>query len=116
MKVKSMIRALFGAYFFTILLLLLLAFLLFRFDLSEKLVGTGISAVYILSCFLGGFLAGKRLKQKKFFWGAALGMIYFILLIAISCVIEHSLPESPVRTVAVFFTCLVSGTLGGMLS
>lgn len=116
MKVKSMVRALFGAYFFTMLLLLLLAFLLFRFDLSENLVGAGISVVYILSCFLGGFLAGKRLKQKKFFWGACLGIIYFILLIGISCVIEHSLPGNPMKAIAVFFTCLVSGTLGGMLS
>ena len=36
---------------------LLLAFLLFQFDLGEKPVSAGIVAVYILSCFSGGFMS-----------------------------------------------------------
>ena len=38
MKGKSLLKALTGAYFLTLILLAVVAFLLFRFDLGEKTV------------------------------------------------------------------------------
>ena len=63
MKVKGMLRGLLLAYGLTGIMLLLLAFLLFRFDLKENMVSMGIVLVYILSCFLGGILAGLLSKN-----------------------------------------------------
>ena len=51
MKVKVILKSLLFSYAVTGAFLLLLAFLLFQFDLGEKPVSAGIVAVYILSCF-----------------------------------------------------------------
>jgi len=63
MKVKVILKSLLFSYAVTGAFLLLLAFLLFQFDLGEKPVSAGIVAVYILSCFSGGFMSGKILRK-----------------------------------------------------
>ena len=63
MKVRAILRSLLFSYAVTGIFLLLLAFLLFQFDLGEKPVSAGIVAVYILSCLLGGFMAGKIIRK-----------------------------------------------------
>ena len=57
-----MIKALLASYIVTGLLLLVLALLLYKLRLSESAVNVGIIAVYVVSCFLGGFLEGKMMK------------------------------------------------------
>lgn len=52
-------KALLVSYLVTGLLLLLIAGLLYRFQLDEGKVQIGIILTYILSCFTGGFLAGR---------------------------------------------------------
>lgn len=61
-------KALLASYLLTGGLLLLLAGLLYRFRLDEGKVQIGIILIYILSCFAGGFLAGKMMKNRKFLW------------------------------------------------
>ena len=72
------------------LMLLGLSFGLYKFDLSEKTVRIGILAVYIISTFAGGFAMGKMGKTRKFLRGFMLGMLYFLLLLAISAGIYRS--------------------------
>ena len=65
--ILRMIKALLTAYVLTGGLLLLLALLLYRFQLSRSGVNVGIIAIYILSCFLGGFLEGKMMGTSSNF-------------------------------------------------
>ena len=71
-----LMKSLLASYVLTALLLFLLAFLLYKFDLGESKVNLGITVIYILSCFLGGFLVGKGAGTRKFLWGMVLGAIY----------------------------------------
>ena len=116
MKGKSLLKALTGAYFLTLILLAVVAFLLFRFDLGEKTVGACITAVYILSCFFGGYLVGRRVRQRKFFWGAAAGISYFLLLTDVSCIIERGIAINFLQMIFSLLFCTVGGMLGGMLA
>lgn len=116
MQTKSILKALLSSYGITTALLLLLAFLLFKFDLGENMVGAGITAVYILSCFIGGFVMGKNTKRQKYLWGALLGIIYFLLLIGVSLLVERGMAMSAGRIVTTLALCLGGGMLGGMLS
>ena len=93
-----------------------LAFLLFQFDLGEKPVSAGIVAVYILSCFSGGFMSGKILRKDKYLWGILVGAFYYLLLITVSFVVQGKWEMSLVHAVTTFFMCLGGGALGGMLS
>lgn len=79
-----LLKALLAAYIVTGLLLLLLALLLYKLRLSEAVINLGITAIYLLACFLTGFLLGKMMKTRKYLWGAAGGLLYFALLALIS--------------------------------
>ena len=60
-------KALLAAYVVTGLLLLLIAGLLYRFQLDEGKVQIGIIVTYILSCFVGGFFVGRAAGAFVFF-------------------------------------------------
>lgn len=114
--ILRMIKALLTAYVLTGGLLLLLALLLYRFQLSRSGVNVGIIAIYILSCFLGGFLEGKMMGTQKFIWGAAAGFLYFILLTLISFAVNRGFDGTSSNFVTTLILCIAGGTLGGMLS
>lgn len=103
-----------SSYVLTGVLLLLLAFLLYQFQWSEKAVKIGIVCIYLLSTFLAGFLAGKKAKNKKFLWGLFMGIGYYGILAIMSMLLKS--PGSGMEIVTTFLLCAGGGTLGGMLS
>ena len=104
------------SYLLTAGLLLFLALMLYRFGLSEKVVSICIIVIYIAVTFLAGFIAGKRAGEKKFLWGLAMGCIYFLILTAVSILVNRRMEDSISSIVTVFLLCGGSGMLGGMLS
>ena len=88
MKVRVVLKSLLFAYALTGVALLLLAFLLFTFDLGETAVDAGIIVVYVLACFMGGFMAGRIMRRDKYLWGVATGLTYYVLLLAVSFAVK----------------------------
>ena len=111
-----MIKALLASYIVTGLLLLVLALLLYKLRLSESAVNVGIIAVYVVSCFLGGFLEGKMMKTRKFLWGSVCGLLYFTILAVISLAVNQSFSGGSSHFVTTLALFLAGGTLGGMVS
>ena len=72
------------AYLVTGLLLLLLAFLAYKANLSEQGSRIGILVIYVLSSFVTGFITGKKSKKRKFLFGAMMGICYFVVLLLLS--------------------------------
>ena len=105
MKVRAILKSLLFAYALTGVALLLLALVLFAFDLGETAVDAGIIIIYVLACFMGGFMAGKIVRKDKYLWGVITGLAYYVLL-----------DMSAAHAVTTFFMCTGGGTLGGMLS
>lgn len=110
-----MLKALLASYIVTCILLLLLSFLLYKFDLSEQKVQIGIIIVYIISTFAGGFLIGKLTKVRRFVWGLILGVLYFFLLLLISVGVYRTV-QGGADTAVAFALCAAGGMLGGMVS
>ena len=113
--VLALAKCLLGAYIATLLLLCLLAFLLYKLHLTEGMVSIAISAIYVATTFMAGLLAGKRMQTRKFFWGALIGAVYFIVLATVSVLVktpETSLGNSFWTTLVL---CVAGGTLGGMI-
>ena len=115
-SILRILKALVTAYVLTGVLLLLLAFLLYQFQLSRSAVNIGILAVYILSCFVSGFLEGKIMGTRKFLWGAVVGFLYFALLTLMSLAVNHGFDSTSSNFVTTLILCTAGGTLGGMLS
>lgn len=110
------LQCLFLGYFLTVLLLFLLAFLLYRMQLSEKAVSAGIMMIYLAASFLSGFMAGRKAGSRKFLWGLVQGILYFVVLLVVTLITKHAVSGLG-RDLAVTFTmCAGAGMLGGMLS
>ncbi|MCI8926514.1 MAG: TIGR04086 family membrane protein [Lachnospiraceae bacterium] len=115
-RLTFILKCLLLSYLLTTGLLLLLALLLYRFELTEKVVSVCIIGIYILVTFLAGFLAGKREGSRKFLWGLLLGGLYFLILIVISLTVNQGMSEVGGNFFTVLILCCGSGMLGGMLS
>ncbi|MCI9097338.1 MAG: TIGR04086 family membrane protein [Lachnospiraceae bacterium] len=115
-RLTFILKCLLLSYLLTTGLLLLLALLLYRFELTEKVVSVCIIGIYILVTFLAGFLAGKREGSRKFLWGLLLGGLYFLILIVISLSVNQGMGEVGGNFFTVLILCCGSGMLGGMLS
>ena len=109
-------KCLLFSYVLTAGLLLLLALLLYRFFLQEKIVNIGIIVIYIAVTFLAGLLAGKRAGSRKFLWGLCMGTLYFAVLALVSLAVNRSIADVATNFVTVFCLCAGSGMLGGMLA
>ncbi|WP_440321532.1 TIGR04086 family membrane protein [Laedolimicola sp.] len=110
-----LLKALLAAYIATGGLLLLLALLLYKLRLSESVINLSITAIYLIACFLAGFLMGKMMKTRKYLWGAAGGLLYFTLLALISLAARQGSAEAS-SFITTLLLCTAGGTLGGMLS
>lgn len=115
-KVIVITRNLLISYIVTGILLLLLAFLMLKLDVSNTILSGGIVLTYILSTFIGGFLLGKSAEQKRFLWGLVMGALYFVVLVLISILSNSIVDLEGSRLLSVMMICLFSGMLGGMVS
>ena len=84
MKGKAILRSLLLAYGVTGLFLLILAFLLFQFEFGGGTAAVGISIIYVVSCLVGGFMAGKIIRKDRYIWGIVTGLSYYVLLLLVS--------------------------------
>ena len=106
MRIRVVLKSLLFAYALTGVLLLLLAFALFSFDLGETVVDVGITAVYVLACFMGGFMAGRILHRDKYLWGVGTGAAYYLLLLLVSFAVRGHWDMSITHAVTcIFYVC-----------
>lgn len=115
-NLRILIRTIFITYVLTAVFLLVLAFSLYKFHLLEHQVNIGINAIYIIVCLIGGILAGKSSKVKRFIWGFLTGGLYFFVLLAVSILIHKQIGTSLNDLALIFAMCSGSGTIGGMIS
>ncbi|MCI9073696.1 MAG: TIGR04086 family membrane protein [Lachnospiraceae bacterium] len=114
--VLFLLKSLLFSYILTGGLLLLLALLLYKVGLSQKMVSICIIVIYVLATFFAGFITGKKLKSRKFLWGALMGVAYFLVLVVVSLAVNRQpgvLADSLFTTLVL---CGGGGMLGGMLS
>lgn len=103
-------------YIITGILLVILAALLGRVEMSDAAVSIGIIATYIVSCFAGGFFIGKKKKKKNFIWGLCVGIFYFIVLLLGNMAVNRGLDGQFIHMLTTAVLCALSGMAGGMLS
>lgn len=104
------------AYIMTLIILLILAFLLYKVGLTEKTVSVCMIVTYVASTFAAGFLTGKKLKKMKFLWGLAVGAVYFVVLVVLSLIGGRAGNMFGKDFVTTLLLCAGGGMLGGMVS
>lgn len=114
--ILSALKILLVMYIVTGALLLVLTVLLSKLQLSEEVVSVGIVVIYVISGFLGGLLAGKKMKSRKFIWGMVMGACYFLVIVIGSVLFHSGLDMENGRFVTTLILCIASGMAGGMVS
>lgn len=110
------IRTLLISYLCSAVILIILTVLLYKFRLNESQITLGIYGTYSFSCLLGGFLAGRAMKTRRFFWGILTGILYFVFLFLMSALQDQSVTTELSQILKILATCAGSGMLGGILS
>ena len=108
--ILQVVKGIVLAYAVSAVLLLVLAFLMFQWDVSEGVIRGGIIFAYVFSCFISGMIVSRYHTGRKYLWGILMGAAYYVILIcnrAIFMSIPGILPA--------LFLCLSGGMLGGML-
>lgn len=115
-KIVYLLKGLFIAYIITAIILLILSLLMLKLNLPSIVTSVGINLAYIASSLLSGFYVGKKVEQKKFIWGLLMGVVYFVILMLVSLIMNQSSPLPLGNMFTVLVICSLSGMLGGMLS
>lgn len=115
-KILLLVGLLVFAYVLTGGLLLGLAFLLYKFRMDEKIINIAIIVIYVAVTFLTGFIAGKKMKVRKFLWGFLLGAGYFAVLAGVSMIAGQQETVIGSHLLTTFILCAGGGMLGGMVS
>ncbi len=111
-----LLKSLLFSYILTGVLLVALAFLLYKLGLSEKIVSIAIIVIYVVSTLFGGFVTGKRMGNRRFLWGLFMGSAYFLVLAAVSLCMGEGGIQVGNSLLTTLVLCAGGGMLGGMLS
>ena len=115
-RVVELGKSLLISYLLTGIILAVLSYFVFQYELKEGLVNVIIVATYVIANFMGGFICGKKLKEKKFLWGLCLGILYSIILMVVSVVLGNGGGLADKSNITMMMLCTGGGMLGGMLA
>ena len=103
-------------YILTGVALFVLAFLLYKMELTENIVTIGITAIYVVSGLLGGIIIGKRMKTRRFLWGIIMGAAYFLVLLIGAALLNRGLTSDMLHIGLTLVMRMGAGMIGGMVS
>lgn len=115
-KALIVVKGLLVSYILSAIMLLILAFLMYKLDPPSGVISIGIILTYIISAFAGGFILGKNAVQKRYLWGIAMGVLYYVIIFLVALILGKDVFGDLGSTISVFFMCILGGMLGGMIS
>ena len=110
------VKTLLVSYILTVLLMFLLAFILYKMKLSGAQASFGVTAIYFLSCDVGGFLTGKQMRSRRLLWGLLSGALYFSVLLLLSLGMNGGLQGELKSMASVLAACLAGSAAGAVIS
>lgn len=103
-------------YIITMCILVILAAIMLKMSPSATFISAGMIISYIISTFIGGFIIGKKKKKQKYLWGLMMGVLYFVVLLAVSVLLQRGFDLQVNKMISTFFVCAIGGMFGGMVS
>lgn len=103
------------AYIISAIVLVLLAFLMFKMEISEGVVRGVIIFAYVLSCFVSGMIVSSNREGRYYLWGMLQGVLYYVVLVTVSMICNRAVFTHISGIIPALFLCAFGGMLGGML-
>lgn len=115
-NILSVLKVLIVAYVITGLLLLLSAFIMFKFQLGEAQVRLFVMIIYGVATIVSGIIYGKIRGKRRLLNGALIGLIYFLMLVIVSFVINKGFRDEVQQIIISMIICVAGGAIGGIIS
>jgi putative membrane protein (TIGR04086 family) len=112
----ALLKCLIAAYIVSAILLLVVAFILYKADISEGFVTICIIFTYCIASMFAGLLFAKRAICRRFLWGMAAGAAYFVIICVVSAFLEPEFSLVSISGITTLIICIGSGMIGGMVS
>ena len=68
-KFMGVVKGLILSYLLTIIMLFITAVVVYKVGISDKVLGILVVVIYIVATFAGGFVTGRKVREKRFLWG-----------------------------------------------
>lgn len=114
--IKKFVKALLCSYITSAVILAILAYVLYKFRIGETQMQWGVWGIYGIACLLGGILMGKSKGNQRLIWGVLTGLLYFLILLLVSYIMNHGVADPSSEIFRAMGICVVSGAIGGILS
>jgi len=115
-SILNYVLVLTGMFVLSAVLLAVMSVVIWKTNAGAGAVSGCVIAVYIISNFIGGFMAGRKAGKHKFLWGIAVSAVYFIVLVLAGVWFMGSQPGADPEIVTGALACIISGMFGGMLA
>lgn len=115
-KFFVVVKGLIISYAITGALLALLAFLVYKYELTQNIADISIIVIYVVVTFIGAFVVGKGVKEQKFLWGFLLGFLYILIISLVAMLLGSVFHVTSTANITSAILCISGGLLGGMLS
>lgn len=114
-RLIALLKCLMASYLITGIMLVVVAALLYKFSIKENVVNISIIAIYCISSLLAGLFFSKGAASRRFLWGMVAGAAYFLIICAVSMVVDQNFMPLSNSCITTLLICLGSGMIGGML-
>ncbi len=114
-KIISVCKVLLTEFIVSVMLLLAIAFIVYKTGMGQSTARILIVAVYALATFLGGMIIGKAQKSRRLLWGAAAGGLYILVLLLVSMLVKSDMAAEG-NILAAVISSVAGGGIGGMCS
>ena len=115
-NIRNYVIILAGMFIFSAVMLAVMSAVIWKTGAGASAVSGCVIAVYILSNFIGGFVAGKQAGKHKFLWGIAVSVVYFAVIFVAGIWLIGSEPGANREVITGALICIISGMFGGMLA
>ena len=97
-------------------LIVAVAFIVLKISPAYSTIQILILATYVIATFVGGYVIGKVMDKGKFMWGAISGLIYAVVIVLVSIIVNGQINSETIGIIKLVMASVGGGTLGGMVS
>lgn len=116
---QNFIYLLKGLLFSTLVVALsafLLAFVMFKTSWGDSVMFPLLIAFFCISAFIGGRYFAKHAESRRFLWGIAFGVAFFVLYVIVTYFLSADGTLFSDKVLTFLAASLGAGCVGGMLS
>lgn len=114
MKISTLFKGIGVSYLVTVPLFAVFSFILSRMEFPERYIDPAVLITTMVSILAAGIISSVNLRSRGWMNGAVVGLIYMLILYALSSIVYGSFPINR-HVVIMFVIGAITGAIGGII-